>query len=243
MTLVPPDIEGVSGGGARERIVRAAYDLFCRYGVAATGVERIIAEAGVHRTSLYNHFASKEHLALAVLERREEVWSRGWLARVASGGATPAEGLLALFDAFDEWFHRDDYEGCLLIGALLKSGGRTAPWGSRQPTPSSRSARFSRSWPRRWRAGPSGAGAPAPDPAERGDRPGGDRGAGRGPPSPAGRRGHPCAGFRPLTAQRERLLARDGLGALDLEQAALDLDAAGVAGEAAPSRRSRGGRG
>ena len=28
---------------------------------------------------------------------------------------------LALFDAFDEWFHREDYEGCLFARALLET--------------------------------------------------------------------------------------------------------------------------
>jgi AcrR family transcriptional regulator len=130
VTLVTPDMEGTDGAGARERILRTAYELFCHHGLAAIGVERIISEAGVHRTSLYKHFPSKEDLVLAVLERRDQVWTRGWLAGIASSGAGPAEGLLAVFDAFDEWFHRKDFEGCLFINSLLEARDTGTPVGA-----------------------------------------------------------------------------------------------------------------
>lgn len=130
MTLVTPDMEETGSAGARERILRTAYELFCHHGLAAIGVERIISEAGVHRTSLYKHFPSKEDLVLAVLERREQVWTRRWLAGIASGGAGPAEGLLAVFDAFDEWFRREDFEGCLFINSLLEARDTGAPVGA-----------------------------------------------------------------------------------------------------------------
>jgi AcrR family transcriptional regulator len=129
VTLVTPEIEGENGSGARERIVRAAYELFCQHGVASIGVERIIAEAGVHKTSLYKHFASKEDLVVAVLRRRDEVWTQGWLRSVIEREGTPAERVSAIFDAFDEWFRRDDYESCLFINTLLESHDRRTPAG------------------------------------------------------------------------------------------------------------------
>ena len=69
---------------ARERILRTAYELQSRHGLRAVGVDRISEEAGVAKMTLYRHFRSKEELALAVLERREQTWSRGWLERTAS---------------------------------------------------------------------------------------------------------------------------------------------------------------
>jgi AcrR family transcriptional regulator len=44
--------------GGRERIMRTACDLFSREGIAAVGVDRIVAEAGVAKTTLYRHFRS-----------------------------------------------------------------------------------------------------------------------------------------------------------------------------------------
>jgi AcrR family transcriptional regulator len=116
---------------ARARILRVAYELFCEHGVQATGVDRIIAEAGVAKMSLYRHFGSKTELVLAALELRDELWTRGWLEREArQRGATPEARLLAIFDAFDEWFRRDDYESCLFTTALLESHDRTSPIGA-----------------------------------------------------------------------------------------------------------------
>jgi len=106
---------------ARERILETAYELFSRRGVRAVGVDTIIAESGVAKMTLYRHFASKDELVLAFLARREERWTRGWLAaEVRSRAADGAGRLLAIFDVFDEWFHRDDFEGCSFINVLLE---------------------------------------------------------------------------------------------------------------------------
>jgi AcrR family transcriptional regulator len=113
--------EGPPPAAGRERCLRAAYDLFCRHGVQAIGIDRIIAEAGVAKMTLYRHFGSKDELVIAVLDRREEVWTIGWLAReLERRGDTPTERLLAMFEAFDEWFRRTDYEGCLFINTMLE---------------------------------------------------------------------------------------------------------------------------
>src|SRR3954467_8077216 len=99
---------GAAPGEARERILSAAYDLFSRRGVRAVGIDAIIAQSGVARMTLYRHFASKEQLVLAYLERREELWTRRWLqAEVEQRASDPAERLLAIFDVFDAWFRRE----------------------------------------------------------------------------------------------------------------------------------------
>jgi len=115
----------------RERIIRTAYDLFCQHGVQAIGVDRIVAEAGVAKMTLYRNFRSKEELVVATLERREELWTWGWLGgEVERRGGTPVEKLLAIFDALDEWFRRPDYESCLFISCLLEAHDRTSAIGA-----------------------------------------------------------------------------------------------------------------
>lgn len=107
---------------ARERVLTTAYDLFSRRGVRAVGIDTIIAEAGVAKMTLYRHFPSKDDLVLAFLDRREQLWTKGWLeAAVARRAVAPRERLLAIFDVFDEWFHRDDFEGCSFINILLET--------------------------------------------------------------------------------------------------------------------------
>ena len=56
-------------------------------------------------------------------ERREQVWTIDWVeAEAKRGGSTPEEQLLAIFDAFDGWFRRDDFEACSFINVLLEMG-------------------------------------------------------------------------------------------------------------------------
>jgi AcrR family transcriptional regulator len=123
--------DGQPSRGARERILHTAYELFCRHGIGAIGIDRIIAEAGVAKMTLYRHFRSKEELVLAVLDLREELWTRRWLGQVIEQrGQTADERLLVIFDAFDEWFRREDYEGCLFTNALLEAHDPTSVVGS-----------------------------------------------------------------------------------------------------------------
>src|SRR6185295_8231158 len=87
---------------ARERILETAYELFSRHGTRAVGVDRIIAECGIAKMTLYRNFASKDELILAFLQRRDELWTRAWLqAEAQRRGVTPAQRLLAIFDTFE----------------------------------------------------------------------------------------------------------------------------------------------
>ena len=105
----------------RERLVTAAYELFARNGVQAVGVDAIIERSGVARQTLYRHFGSKQELVLAFLERREEVWTYGWLAaEVKRREREPRRRLLAIFDVFDEWFRTPEFEGCSFINVMLE---------------------------------------------------------------------------------------------------------------------------
>lgn len=112
-----------SASDPRERILESSYDLFARRGIRDVGIDEVIDRAGVAKATLYRHFLSKDDLVLAFLERREEVWTIGWVeAQARARGATPEEQLLAIFDAFDEWFHRDDFEACSFVNVLLEMG-------------------------------------------------------------------------------------------------------------------------
>jgi len=116
--------------GARERILEAAYELFSRRGIRGVGIDAIIARSGVARMTLYRHFASKEELALAYLERREQRWTRGWLqAGIEQRSNDPAERLLAVFDIFDEWFHTPTFEGCAFIAIAFEADDPSNPIG------------------------------------------------------------------------------------------------------------------
>jgi len=106
----------------RERLLNAAYDLFSRDGVSQVGIDTILAKSGCAKASLYSNFKTKVELAIAFLDRREAVWTRGWLeSEIKRRAGTPEGRLLAIFDVFDGWFHKKSFEGCSFINVLLES--------------------------------------------------------------------------------------------------------------------------
>jgi len=106
----------------REHLIETAARLFNEHGYHATGIDRILAESGVAKMTLYNHFRSKDELILAVLRRRDETF-RNRLIRAAEDLAeTPRERLLAIFDVLGEWFRSKDFHGCMFINASAEFG-------------------------------------------------------------------------------------------------------------------------
>ena len=86
------------------------------------GVDEVIEQAGVAKATLYAT-SVKDDLVIAFLERREERWTLAWVeAEARRRGTTPEEQLLAIFELFDEWFQRDDFEACSFINVLLEMG-------------------------------------------------------------------------------------------------------------------------
>jgi AcrR family transcriptional regulator len=114
--------DGNKGDSGRERVSRAAYDLFSREGTSTVGIDAVIAAAGAAKMTLYRNFPSKTDLILDFLERREKLWTEEWLqAESQRRGRTPAEQLLAIFDAFGEWFAKRDFEGCSFLTTMIET--------------------------------------------------------------------------------------------------------------------------
>jgi AcrR family transcriptional regulator len=108
---------------ARQRILDTAYELFSTRGIRDVGIDEVISRAGVAKATLYRHFKSKDELALAFLEQREQRWTHEFVeAEARRRGATPEEQLLAIFDVFDEWFRGREFDACAFINVLLEMG-------------------------------------------------------------------------------------------------------------------------
>jgi AcrR family transcriptional regulator len=65
----PPPPPPAGAAATRERILDAAEALFAEHGLAGTAVRDIARDVGLTAASLYNHFAGKQELYEAVLER------------------------------------------------------------------------------------------------------------------------------------------------------------------------------
>lgn len=101
----------------RDELVRKAFDVFYQNGFHATGMDTLVRETGISKTSMYKYFRTKEELILAVLRLRDEEFRNRFARRIEQLADTPAGQMLALFDALDEWFHEDGFCGCLFIKA------------------------------------------------------------------------------------------------------------------------------
>jgi AcrR family transcriptional regulator len=107
----------------RERILASAYPLYVTRGIRDVTVEEIERSAGVSHADFEREFPNRDDLAAECLERREREWTFGVVeAGARARGNTAEERLLAIFDVFDDWFRRDDYEACTFINVLLEMG-------------------------------------------------------------------------------------------------------------------------
>jgi AcrR family transcriptional regulator len=96
----------------RERILRTASELFYREGTRAVGVDLIVAQSGVAKTSLYRHFATKDDLIEAFLLREDEDFWRQWDSISAAHKGRPREELDAQLQWLGERIARPGYRGC-----------------------------------------------------------------------------------------------------------------------------------
>lgn len=103
---------------ARERLLLAACDLFCRHGINATGVDAVVAAAGTAKTTLYKAFGSKEGLVEAVLQHEGERWREWFVSEVDATPGDATNKLVGLFDVLRKWFCEENFFGCPFINAV-----------------------------------------------------------------------------------------------------------------------------
>lgn len=116
-----PDTSDLS---AKERILRTAHDLFYAEGLRATGIDRVIAEAGVTKVTFYRHFPSKNDLILAYLTLRHERWMTWFTEALARHGGA-SKGAQAIHPAMKEWFGGKalgDFRGCAFLNGVSEIG-------------------------------------------------------------------------------------------------------------------------
>jgi AcrR family transcriptional regulator len=105
---------------ARARLLETADRLFYQEGIRSVGIDRIIAEAGVAKMTLYTHFPSKDDLILAVLRHREERFVEFFETAIARHSRKAKDKLRAFFAALKEWFASPEFRGCAFINAAVE---------------------------------------------------------------------------------------------------------------------------
>lgn len=101
---------------ARERLLDTAERLFYAEGVHTVGIDRVLAESGVAKATLYKNFGNKDGLVAAYLDRRHERQAERVSAALARG-RTPREQVLNVFESQAQLFARPDFRGCAFAAA------------------------------------------------------------------------------------------------------------------------------
>lgn len=109
----------------RDQLIDTAIALFYRDGFHATGIDRILAESGVAKMTLYKHFKSKDDLIEAALQQRLEP-SRQRMAW-ALDNLSPKGAILAVFDGLHALIHDGEFFGCAFVNAAAEFHDREHP--------------------------------------------------------------------------------------------------------------------
>ena len=117
-----------------QKILETAAGLFHRHGLRGVGVDQVIAESGVAKSTLYAHFRTKDDLVAAYLRHTDESWMGQLRAAADAAGspdtagmtdtaglADPADRIVGLFDALLASFDRHGFFGCPFISAAVEA--------------------------------------------------------------------------------------------------------------------------
>ena len=105
---------------ARDRILATAAELFYREGIRAIGVDTVVEQSGVSKTSLYRLFGSKDDLIAAfAAEKDRSFWA--WWDRTEEQHLDDPRALLeALLSGIVERIGRPAYRGCPFLNLVTE---------------------------------------------------------------------------------------------------------------------------
>lgn len=92
-------------------------------------MDAVADRAGLTKMTLYAHFDSKDELVAAYLSERDRRW-RGHVEEALARHDAPAERLLAVFDAYNEWLVAGGLRGCGFVNFSAEFPGKEHPGGA-----------------------------------------------------------------------------------------------------------------
>ncbi len=102
----------------RDKIIRAAMDLFWVKGYNSTSISDILSRTQVHSGSLYHFFPGKQDVLIAVLETYRDEIDVGLLDHAWEGVEDPIEKIFALLNGYRTHLLTTDYQYGCPIGSL-----------------------------------------------------------------------------------------------------------------------------
>jgi AcrR family transcriptional regulator len=104
---------------ARSRLLGTASRLFYTEGLHSVGVDRIVAEAGTTRATLYRHFPSKDDLIVSYLEGADQA-VRDRLEHTRAGELSAADTLRAIAADIAADIRSPGFRGCAFLNAAAE---------------------------------------------------------------------------------------------------------------------------
>lgn len=107
-------------GEARDHILNVASQLFYNNGIRAIGIDTVVAEAGVAKTTLYDHFPSKDDLVVSYLEKQDAIFWGAFEATLAEYPDQPRLQLEKVFEAIEGMIAAPEALGCPFLSAAAE---------------------------------------------------------------------------------------------------------------------------
>lgn len=105
----------------RRRLIDVATRMFYERGISPVGLDEIVAEATVTKTTFYKHFRGKTDLVVASIEARHDWQMNAWREAVeVLVGSSPRAQLLGMFDVLDLVLNESSFQGCHFINAAAE---------------------------------------------------------------------------------------------------------------------------
>lgn len=104
----------------RDLIIDVAIRCFEQFGYHGSGINHIIKQAGIAKTTFYRHFETKEALILAAIQKEDGRFRRNMIDYVTAKSNSPHEQLLLTFDFMDICFSHETFYGCMFITAATE---------------------------------------------------------------------------------------------------------------------------
>ncbi|MEM9143584.1 MAG: TetR/AcrR family transcriptional regulator [Bacteroidota bacterium] len=95
----------------RQHIIATASVLFYTQGYNQTGINEIIAKAGIAKATLYHHFKSKEDICIAHLQFRHAAFMEALRTYIPGRGKGRPQ-LLGILDFLKELYREKSFNGC-----------------------------------------------------------------------------------------------------------------------------------
>lgn len=107
---------------AAQRLLATASALFTSDGIRAVGIDRVLAESGVAKATLYNAFGSKDGLVVAYLNRQDMLDKARYYESTVQY-SDPKQRALVFFDLAINGAQAREYRGCVFLNASTEYPG------------------------------------------------------------------------------------------------------------------------